>query len=192
MVSISFGIKDKNYLIQNLIYLYMTSTVLGGFLYFLNLNFSESQDGLIFTYSEISINYLFLVITSPIMLYIYVKEQRKGKQYQHYYQVLITYQNGEKQMLSSYLDTGNKLVDPITKKKIILVSENKVKDNTRHYLYVPYHSLNHEGLMKCIKIRSIEINGHVSKDYLVGISEGNLIRDGIDCVLNSYCLEELL
>ena len=33
----TFGIKDRKYLIQNLGYLYMTSTVLGGFLYFLNL-----------------------------------------------------------------------------------------------------------------------------------------------------------
>ena len=48
----TFGIKDRKYLIQNLGYLYMTSTVLGGFLYFLNLTFSESHYGLVFTYID--------------------------------------------------------------------------------------------------------------------------------------------
>ena len=43
MCIISFGLKDSKYFIQNLGYLYMTSTVLGGFLYFLNLSFSESH-----------------------------------------------------------------------------------------------------------------------------------------------------
>ena len=50
MCTISFGIKDKKYVIQNLSYFYMTSTVLGGFLYFLNLTFAESHYGLIFSY----------------------------------------------------------------------------------------------------------------------------------------------
>ena len=88
MCIITFGLKDKKYTIENVSYLYMTSTILGGFVYFLNLSFSESHYNLIFTYDTISINYLFLVIISPIMLYIYVK-QRKEFHYQNYYQVTL-------------------------------------------------------------------------------------------------------
>lgn len=188
----SFGLKDKKYTMQNISYFYMTSTVLGGFLYFLNLNFSESQEGLLFTYHGISINYIFLVIISPIMLYIYFKQLRESKNYQSYFEVTIHFQNGASEKLNAYLDTGNKLIDPITKKKIILVSEKKLKVKEEKIIYVPYNSLNHHGLMKCFKIDSLEINGQKSKNYLIGISEGDLIRDGIDCVLNQYCLEEFL
>jgi len=46
--------------------------------------------------------------------------------------------------------------------------------------------------MKCFKIDYLEMNGKKSKNYLIGISEGELIKDGIDCVLNQYCLEEFL
>lgn len=188
----SFGLKDKKYTIQNVSYFYMTSTVLGGFLYFLNLNFSESQVGLIFTYNKISINYIFLVIISPIMLYIYFKQLRETKNYQSYYEITIHFQNGVSEKLNAFLDTGNKLIDPITKKKIILVNEKKIKNKKEKIIYVPYNSLNHHGLMKCFKIDYLEMNGKKSKNYLIGISEGELIKDGIDCVLNQYCLEEFL
>ena len=192
MCIVCFGLKDRKYFIQNLSYFYMTSTVLGGFLYFLNLNFSESQKGLVFSYNGISVNYIFLVISSPIMLYIYFKQQRESKKYGSYYQVIVTFLNGDKQSFSSYLDTGNKLVDPITHKKVILIHKDKLNFINEKKFYVPYNSLNHHGIIECMKISSIEINGRSSKNYLVGISEGDLIRDGIDCVLNAYCLEELL
>jgi len=193
MCIISFGIKDKNYTFQNVAYLYMTSTVLGGFLYFLNLSFSESHYGLVFTYDTISINYIFLVIFSPIMLYIYVKQRKSIKHYNQYYEAIVHFQNGTLLSLHAYLDTGNKLIDPITKKKIIIVSQNKIPKNTiKNIFYVPYNALNHHGLMKCFKIDSLEINGKKSSNYLIGISEGDLLKDGVECILNSFCTEEIL
>ncbi len=193
MCGISFGLKDKKYTISNLSYFYMTSTVLGGFLYFLNLNFSENQNGFVFSYDTISVNYLFIVIISPIMLYIYYKQRMSMNHYQNFYEVKIFFLDGQCLSLNSYLDTGNKLIDPVTKKKIVLVSSSKLKDvNVEKCFYVPYNSLNHHGLMKCIKIDYLEILGTKSKNYLVGISEGFLLRDGVECVLNAYCKEELL
>ncbi len=188
----AFGLKDKKYTIQNLSYLYMTSTVLGGFLYFLNLNFAEEQKGLVFSYNKLSVNYIFLVIASPIMLYVYYQQRKDTKKYTSYYTIKVKFTNGTTKSFSSYLDTGNKLIDPITKKKIIIVDQEKIKDIKENFIYVPYNALNHHGLMKCMKIDFVEVNGKQSKNYLIGISEGDLIRDGIDCILNSYCLEELL
>ncbi len=189
----SFGLKDRRYTIQNLSYFYMTSTVLGGFLYFLQLSFSENQNGLIFTYDQVSISYVFLVIISPIMLYIYIKQRREVSHYERFYEVKIFFLDGKCLSLNSYLDTGNKLVDPITKKKIVLVSSGKIQDmHFKRFIYVPYHSLNHHGLMKCVSIDHLEVGDKKSKNYLVGISEGDLLSDGVECVLNASCLEELL
>ena len=193
MCIISFGLKDSKYFIQNLGYLYMTSTVLGGFLYFLNLTFAESHYGLVFSYESISVNYLFLVIFSPVMLYIYVKQRKSVVCYGQYYRAVIHFLNGGSIEVNSYLDTGNKLIDPVTKKKIVIVNEKKIPKNVRkQIIYVPYNTLNYHGLMKCFKIDSLEINGKMSKNYLVGISEGELLRDGVDCILNFFCAEEML
>ena len=41
-------------------------------------------------------------------------------------------------------------------------------------------------------INYIQIGNKKSHNYLIGISEGKLLRDGVDCVLNKYCKEELL
>ena len=48
MLLIAFGYKNIKYFITNTIYLYMCSVILGGFLYFLSIEFSYKQDGLIF------------------------------------------------------------------------------------------------------------------------------------------------
>lgn len=192
MCIVTFGLKDKKYLIQNLSYLYMTSTVLGGFLYFLNLSFNETHYGLIFTYNTISINYLFLVIFSPIMLYIYVKQRREVNHYDKYYPITIQFSNNQEITINSFLDTGNTLADPITKKKIIVVNKKIIPFNEKRFLYVPFQTVSSHGLMKCIKIKSVSYNGKTSTNYLIGIGSDNFLQDGIDCLLNSYCLEDLL
>lgn len=192
MCLVTFGFHDKKYVIQNVSYLYMTSTVLGGFLYFLNLSFSENHYGLIFTYQTISINYIFLVIFSPIMLYIYVKQRREVNHYAKYYPVTIYFLNGKEITLNSFLDTGNTLVDPISKKKIILVNKEKIPFPVKNIIYVPYNTVSSHGLMKCFKIKAIEISGIQSKNYLVGMSDKDVLEDGVDCLLNSYCLEEMI
>ena len=76
---------------------------------------------------------------------------------------------------------------------IHILNEKKIPKNVgKQIIYVPYDALNCHGLMKCFKIDSLEINGKSSKNYLVGISEGELLRDGVDCILNFFCTEEIL
>ena len=94
--------------------------------------------------------------------------------------------------LNAFLDTGNKLKDPVTNKAIILVEKEHLKKvNIRSPIYVPYNSLNNHGLLKCISPKEVEINGVSSKKYLIGISEKKFHIDGINCILNSKCLEDL-
>ena len=191
---ITFHYENLKYTIQNMIYFYMTGTILGGFLYYLNVEFSYKQEGLVFFHDGLSINFIFLIIISPIILYIYLRSNRKLKsQYGHYYELLISFKDGQKLTVNAFLDTGNKLLDPITNKAIILVEENFLsKINIGHFIYVPYNSLNNHGLLKCIAPKYVEIKGVKSKQYLIGISEKRFAIDGIHCLLNSKCQEDLL
>lgn len=190
---VTFHYKEPKYTIQNMTYFYMTGTILGGFLYYLNLEFSYKHEGIIFFHHGLSINFIFLIIISPIALYIYVRSTKKLKsQYVHYYKVIVTLKNNTKLTLNAFLDTGNKLMDPITNKPIILIEKEVLKETKiRSPMYVPYHSLNHKGLLKCIAPKEVEFNGIKSKNYLIGISEEKFHMDGINCILNSKCLEDL-
>lgn len=189
---IAFGLKDKKYFFQNLSYFYMTSTVLGGFLYFLNLTFSEEVQGMIFIKKDFSINYAFLILVSPLILFLYLKQRKEINHYQQIIPVTIYFRNGKRLSITGFMDTGNKLMDPITKKHIILVNRQKLKGIVpiRSPMYVPYHSLNHHGILKCISIDFMEIDGKKFSNYLVGLSEKDLLKDGVECILNSFYLEE--
>lgn len=172
----------------------MTGTILGGFLYYLNIEFSYKQKGIVFFHEGLSINFIFLIIISPVILYIYLRSNKKLKsQYNHYYELFIFFKDGQKLTCNAFLDTGNKLLDPITNKAIILLEKASLKKiDTKRIIYVPYHSLNNHGLLKCISPEYVEIKGQKSKKYLIGISEEEFHIDGINCILNSKCQEDLI
>lgn len=192
MVITTFSFKDKKYLIQNLSYFYMTSTILGGFIYFWQLSCNEESYGLVFGYRDFSFS-LPIILLSPVILFMYIKQRKEIRHYQQIIPVTFYFKNGQNIQLNGFLDTGNKLVDPITKKKIILVNVKKLKGIVpiRSPMYVAYNSLNHHGLLKCILIDKVQFMGIESHNYLIGLSEGDLLKDGMECVLNSYCLEEM-
>ena len=88
MVLIVFGYHDIKYLGNNLFYLYTSSILLGGFLYFLNLQFSYKNEGLVFYFEGLSVNVIVLIILSPIIIYSYVKQGLLLKNhYSNYYNV---------------------------------------------------------------------------------------------------------
>lgn len=189
MVIITFNYRDLKYTLRNLLYLYMASIVLGGFLYFLNIEFSYKNNGLVFYHNGLSINFVFLIIFSPIILYIYIRQGIKLKNnYSNYFQVDICL-NGKIIKCNGYLDTGNNLVDPIKKRPIILVNKNKIKIND-NYILVPYQSSSNHSVLKCIKVDYINIKKlGIKKNVLVGIMEDKINIDGIDCLLNNKLLE---
>ena len=193
MCLIAFGMKDIKYCGENIIYFFMTSMVLGGFLYFFLLTIQEEHRFLSFTYKNLTSSMLFLFLLSPFMLYIYQKQKKECQKKDHIYPVKIGLTNKQVLHLVGYLDSGNRLEDPITKKKIILVDSKKVPKSAKAFVYyVPYNSLNHHGLLSCIKIEYLEIYHKKSSKYLVGISQEKLFSNGISCVLNESCLEEIL
>lgn len=194
MCIISFGYKNIKYTIYNIIYLYMTSIILGGFLYYLKTEFSYSNKGFVFYYEGLAINYIFLIIIAPLILYVFIKNIRALKEIKnYYYKVKIIFNNNYELTLSGFLDTGNKLIDPITNKPIILLNKKKVKGKIpiRSPMYVPFNSLNHHGLLECIKPKYLEINNKEIKNYLIGLSDTSFKLNGIECLLNYKILEDI-
>ncbi|MDD3305325.1 MAG: sigma-E processing peptidase SpoIIGA [Bacilli bacterium] len=165
---------------------------LGGFLYLLNVEFAYKQDGLIFYHNGLSINWIVLLITSPAILYLYLKQGLYLKNnYSNYYLVDIYLKDG-KISVNAFLDTGNNLTDPYRQRPIILVSKRELKCiyNDEDIILVPYETLNHQGILKCLRPEKIDILGiGVRKNLLIGISEEKFNIDGIDCILHTKLLE---
>lgn len=188
MTLISFGYKNIKYTFRNLFFLYMASIVLGGFLYFLNIQFSYQQKGLIFFHNGLSINIVILIIFCPIILYIYCKQIKFLKtNYNHYYKIKMIFKE-KTYNLTAFLDTGNKLTDIYTKKPIILIDKDIKPDN---FFYIPYQGVNKSGLLKCFKIDKLEIEGKIFPKVIVGILENKIKIDGVECILHERIVEQL-
>lgn len=191
MCLISFGFISFNYVVNNLIYLYMSSTILAGFLYFLDIQFSYDHEGLIFFFKGLNINYILLIIIAPIILFIYIKSSKKLKStYNLYYKIEIVFDDYHINCLA-FLDSGNHLIDPITKKAVIILNKKFLEKiyNIRSPVYVMYNTVSSSGLMKCFKPSYIILNKQKIYNYLVGESDKNF-SDGVQCLLNAKLMED--
>lgn len=191
MVLVSFSYKNINYTFKNITYLYMASIILGGFLYYLNIEFSYKQDGLVFYHHGLSINFIILVLISPIILYNYVKQGKEIHQKMKYYYQINLFYKGFSYHLIGYLDTGNILEDPYFHKPIIIINPNIIPENLiSKIMYVPVSTVNSHQMMKCFFVDKIQIEGIGSKNHiLVGISPEKIHLDGIDVLLQTKTLE---
>lgn len=180
MVIIQFGKKD---LIKNILYLYFTSIILGGFIYYLNIEFSYKNIGLVFFNNGFSINYILLLILSPIILYLYIKQNKELKIRNNlYYQVEFSYKN-KKYKYIAYLDTGNKLYDPYGKTPVIILYDNNIKINKP--IYIPYKTINNTGLLEAFKLDEIIINDEkINKKIIVALSKEKIKIDGVEMLLH--------
>lgn len=189
MIGVTFGLKNRNDFIKNILYLYFISIILGGFLYYLNLEFSYKNVGLIFFYNGFSINFILLIILSPIILYFYIKQDRELKVIKnYYYQVEIHYKKIKREYCA-YLDTGNKLYDPYFHKPVILLYDSNFPkiDNP---IYIPYQTLEHSGLLECMKVDKIILDdGRIINKPLVALSKDKLRIEGVNVLLHKDYLK---
>ena len=194
MIIISFGYKNIKYFIKNLTYFYVVSILLGGFLYFLNITFSYKNNGLVFYNNGISINFIFLLIASPIILVLYSKQVKDLKyNFSNYYKVNLKF-NNHKINLNAYLDTGNTLVDPYLNKPVFILNKKKMIYDINEFkmVLVPYKTINGTNTLNCIIIDELEIIGFKTyKKAIVGLIEENININGVDMILNSKIQEDL-
>lgn len=190
MCLVSFGYKNLKFLLNNFIYFYMISIILGGFIYYLNLSFKETKLGIYLINKKININIIVLLL-SPFILFIYKKYLNKLKvKNKLIYNISIKFSE-DVYNLRAYLDTGNKLVDPITGKPVILVAKNIINTQNRNFFYVPFNSIGGHNLLKCLKPNYILINNKKYNNYLVAIYDKKFEFDGVECILNNKLMEEM-
>lgn len=174
MVLISFGYKGIRYLIKNILYMYIFSTLLGGIIYLFNIKVSNSM----------FLTYLIIIVISIEVMILYIKENKKMRSiYNNYYKVDIYFKDREKLSLIGFVDTGNNLYDPYKKRPVIIVPDKYIKEDK--YILVPYHTVNGNGLLKCIKPDIIFIDGIGYKgNVLIGFSDSFNFGDGVDVILH--------
>lgn len=174
MVLISFGYKGIRYLINNILYMYILSTLLGGIIYLFNIKVSNSM----------FLTYLIIIVISIEIMILYIKENKKMRSiYNNYYRVDIYFKDREKLSLIGFVDTGNNLYDPYKKRPVIIVHNKYIKEDK--YILVPYHTINGNGLLKCIKPDIIFIDDIGYKgNVLIGFSDSFNFGDGVDVILH--------
>ena len=175
IIIITFGI---NKIIKNITYFYLLSIILGGTLYLFDLNIYK-------------LNYQILLIISPILIYLYIKENIKYKNIYLNNYIVEIYINNKLYKLEGMIDTGNELKDPYKKRSIILVNIN-LDYRKFKYLFVPFNALNTQGIIPCIKPDKIIINNKIFTNYLIGLSKDKFHLNGVECILPNTIKEELI
>lgn len=189
MVLITFKFVNIKYTLINMLYLYMSSIILGGFLYLLNIEFSYKHIGLIFFNNGLSINFIFLLIFSPIILYIYIKQTKHLRyNYSNYYTIEILIKN-KIYKYTAYMDTGNVLVDNLTKKKVILIDKRRILFDIKEFRLIPYMNASGMNMIKVVKIDKLIFDNKEYSDVLLGVMD-KISLDGVDVILNRNLLEE--
>ena len=179
MVLIAFGYKDFIYFKKNLLYFYLISIILAG--------------GMFFLMSNISISYFYCLILGLILFIIFILAMKNLKtNYLSYYNCSLYDKDNIKVNINAFLDTGNKMIDPYTFKNIVLIDKKQIsKFKLDNPIYVPYNSLNNHGMIQCFNGFTLEIDGLKTNNFLLGISDGELLNDGIDCILSVRLMEGL-
>lgn len=185
MSIVAFKYKDITYTIKNVLYMYFTSIFLAGAIYLLNSNFLPEINNSF-------INFVILILISPIITYTYLKTIKKLKNhYSNYYIVDIYLKDKPKITLNAFLDTGNKLFDPYSHKPIILISKKDIDVSGEKTILVPYNTIDSHGLITCVFPTKIYIDkmGYV-KNILIGLID-RVDIEGADCILNEAVLERI-
>lgn len=171
MVLITFG--RKNFL-ENIFYFYVITVILGGTSYLLGGD-------------KYIINVVLMAVVSPIIIYLYIKSIRehKAKMESIYDVIIIDGENTYK--LNGYLDTGNKLIDPITKYPVIMVSKDLLLESNKVF-YVPYNVVNASSVLKCVKVDKVLIDNKLVK-VLIGLCDKEIFSKDINCILNDSLRE---
>ena len=173
MIIISFGLNNIK---ENTFYFYLISIIVGGFIYLFDIKLNPY------------LNMLIILILTPIIIYILIKEYTNFKlNIKDKYKVLITI-NKKDYLLEGFIDTGNRLKSPISNKSVILVNLKLPLDNV---LYIPYKALNTTGIIPCIKPEKVLIEGKFINNCLIGLAKDKFSLNGENCILPNI-LKEIL
>jgi len=185
MSLITFSYKDIIYTIKNVIYMYLISIFIAGGINLININFLPNIDSYI-------LNVIMLILIAPILTLTYIKSITNFKSnYSNYYKVDIYIDDSEKITVTSFLDTGNKLIDPYKHRPIIILNKSLIDTSNKKILLVPYNTVNTNDLLTCIIPKKIFIyNIRYKTNFLIGLMD-EINIDGVECILNPKLLERI-
>lgn len=173
MIIFTFGSKN---IVENIFYFYVITIIIGGSQYML-------------TGSAYKVNVVMMIIISPIILGIYIYAMRKYKTDLKKIYDCIIIDKDNTYNLKGYMDTGNTLIDPITKLPVIMVNKN-IDFKSHKIFYVPYKVVNNEAILKCIKVDKVYINSKEVK-VLLGLIDSAVLKNNIDIILNENIRGEI-
>ena len=150
-------------------------------MYLLDLNFD-------YTSRSYYLNYLVLIIISPIIIFTFVKDFIRSKNINMCkYLVEINYHNFS---IKTYgiIDTGNCLIDPYKNRGVILIDYDVLIDSP---IIIPFKTLNSTGIINCFIPDKLVINNIVYDNFIIGISQNKINLNGCRCILPNKLLEVL-
>lgn len=188
IVIITFCYKNIKYTINNFMYLIILSILLGGSLYLLNIEASKTIIGSYLSNNNI-IYVILLIITSFIIITIYSKYINKSKKdTNNKYKTVFTI-NNKKYNLIGYLDTGNSLT--YKNRPVLILNKNiNIDLNNKKIIYIPFVTLNSNGVMKGILLKDVIINNKKYKNIYLGLSNDKFHLKDADIILNTNIKEE--
>ena len=186
IVVITFSYKSISYTLNNFFYLIILSILLGGSLYFINIEVSKTvfrdlPSSKIYVLLLVIFGFVIIILSSKYIL-------KTKKVLRNKYKVLF-FLNNKKMSLIGYLDTGNNLMH---KNRPVLILNKNIDINLNSYkvFYIPFTTVSGSGLMKCIKIDYIEIEKKKYNDIYLAFANDKFYLKNADIILNVNLWEE--
>lgn len=181
MVLISFGKKTLKENLKIVLFTYLAAFLLNGI-----MNATQIKYNMWMTLFVVVIACGFLMIGMRLIW------NALGEQ-ALMYSVKITMENQTISVMA-LKDTGNGLIDPISKKAVSIVEREAIQqlmsENTK-ILYVPFKSVGKEsGIMKACIVEQMEIENRKYENVIIGIFDGKLTADNkYNMILHPKLLE---
>jgi len=185
MILTCFSFHTLKETLYNFAYLYFISILLGGFFYYLNLEFSYNVIRNLFVPNDKNKNVPLLLLVTPFILYGYVRQSMKRKKRNTNIYCIELFEGKKKYQYTGYLDTGNKLYDPYSKRPVHLLYDPNYKCSKKQkIIYVPYQGLGVSGVIPCVFFDKMVIDGEKELvKVLVGFSKKAFQIEGIQMIL---------
>lgn len=185
MIIIAFGYKNIKYFINNLVYFFLNSLLLGGFIYLVNIKLKNNLINSLFS------NTILLIIFSPLIIYTYTKYLLKLKKFYSLNYKVDIYIKGQLINLTAYNDTGMNVIDPYMGRPIILIEKGLLDEKDLKYFLIPCNTVNDSFLIKCFKTDNVFIKGYGNvKNALIGIMPQKINIEGVNSLINKNILED--
>lgn len=183
MVFLAFGKSDIKNQIRKVLTLYFVTFVLSGivnaFYYSKGFETNIIEMATSGTFGNISISFILCIVVvagtfTTQMIYAIGKRIKNGRQL---FYVTLTVQK-KKIHVTALCDTGNSLIDPMTKKPVSVIEKSclkPLKDKKLKYLVVPYNSIGKKhGLMEAFIADCMDVDGVAINNAIIGIHDGKL------------------